>query len=63
MYTQHIDMRPRIPDHIEEKLEEDPGIGQLNHLYEAGGHATKGEFIRRAIVEKIRRVENGEDTL
>lgn len=48
-------MRPEIPEELERMMESEPEGVNLDHLYEIEGHTSKGEFIRTAVREKVKR--------
>lgn len=56
-------MRPLIPDSLVTAMDEEPESVNLDHLYEIGGHNSKGEFIRQAVREKIERSREKDDVV
>lgn len=54
-------MRPEIPEWLIQKMDEEPKDVNLKHVYEIGGYQTEGEFIRAAVREKIKELNEKHD--
>lgn len=54
-------MRPEIPEWLIQKMNEEPKDVNLNRVYQIGGYQTEGEFIRAAVREKIKELNEKHD--